>query len=95
MQLEIAELLADIGFSGMVTLVVPRALAQCLLNVNGHASAGRLSRLAKAVGDLPPTILDRLEVRFELGDLPVDRVLVRERRTATVVILPRSLTRAS
>lgn len=92
MQLEIAELLADIGFSGVVTLVVPRALAACLLN--GHASGGRLSRLAKAVGDLPPTILGRLEVRYELGDLPEDRVLVRERRTATVVILPRSLTRA-
>jgi hypothetical protein len=92
MQLEIAELLADIGFSGAVTLVVPRAFAQCLLN--GHAAGGRLSRLAKAVGDLPPTILGRLEVRYELGDLPVDRVLVRERRTATVVILPRSLTRA-
>ena len=75
-QFDIAEFISDQGFSGPLVLVVPHTLAQRL--VNGSTVVNSDMQSAEDVMYMEATEWDGLEIRYELGSLPDDQVIVRQ-----------------
>jgi hypothetical protein len=85
-QYELAQLLKEIGYTGVVTLVVSAELARRLVASNPWFAGERQE--AEALARMPPTIVDGLEGGYALGDVPADWALVRTDDRETTLILP-------